>query len=82
MTARVGNYALSRYGGTASIGGMAEQKQNQSQKTDKTDLRNPGEDDPRRAPESGEPTETGRADQQGARGDRAGERDESGRQGK
>jgi len=65
---------------------MADPKQNQfQQKTEKTstDARNPGaDDDPRHAPESGEPTETDRADQQGARGDRAGNRDESGRQGR
>jgi hypothetical protein len=63
---------------------MADRKQNQTQpKQNKpaSDTRNPGDDDPRHAPESGEPTETGRADEQGARGDRAGDRDESGRLG-
>jgi hypothetical protein len=62
---------------------MADQKQNQQQQNKPgTDARDVGnDDDPRHAPESGEPTETGRAGQQGARGDKAGERDESGRQG-
>jgi hypothetical protein len=63
---------------------MADQKQNQNQKQTNADPggRNLGnDDDPRHAPESGEPTETGRAGQQGARGDKAGDRDESGRQG-
>jgi hypothetical protein len=63
---------------------MADQNQNQNQKQNKpaSETRNPGaDDDPRHAPESGEPTETGRAAQQGARGDKAGDRDESGRQG-
>ena len=77
----MGKHALRCRGATASIGGMAEQKQNRSQNADKPDRHNPGDDDPRHAPESGEPTETGRVDEQGARGDRAGDRDESGRQG-
>ena len=76
--------ALTRAADAVSIGGMADQKQNQSQKQNNPagNARNIGnDDDVRHAPESGEPTETGRVGQQGARGDKAGDRDESGRQG-
>jgi hypothetical protein len=59
---------------------MADQKQQQQQhRSSKTNV---SKDDPRHAPESGEKTETGRVDEQGARGDKAGDRDESGRQGR
>ena len=62
---------------------MAEQKQNQSQQKSKTDkARKPGADDPRHAPESGEPTEIDDVEERGARGDEAGDRDESGRLGR
>ena len=68
---------------------MADQKQTQQNQQQQQQQNKPGtdarasgsDDDPRHAPESGEPTETGRADPQGARGGKAGDRDESGRQG-
>lgn len=82
--ARGAFHALTRPADAASIGGMADQKQEQDQKQNKP----PGnagnldnDDNPRHAPESGEPTETGTSAQQGSRGKKSGERDESGRQG-
>ena len=63
---------------------MAEAKPNpQQQHKSSKNAGNPGaDDDPRHAPESGEPTETGPKSQRvaDARGERGGERDESGRQ--
>ena len=66
---------------------MADQaNQPAAQKDRNAKPANPGQlgndDDVRHAPESGEPTETGRAGAQGAKGANAGERDESGRQGR
>jgi hypothetical protein len=62
---------------------MADQKQKQSleKKNKAADARLPGGDDPRHAPESGEPCEIDDVEERGARGDHAGDRDESGRQG-
>jgi hypothetical protein len=61
---------------------MADQKRKQSQQKSKTgNPRKPGADDPRHAPESGEPTEIDDVEERGARGDHAGDRDESGRLG-
>ena len=63
---------------------MADNKQQQQQHKSSKDERNPGnDDDVRHAPESGEPTETGPKSQRtpDSRGERTGDRDESGRQG-
>jgi hypothetical protein len=64
---------------------MADQNQKQQQQQQQNkpgnETRNPGADDPRHAPESGEPTEGANTGQRGARGNHAGDRDESGRQG-
>jgi hypothetical protein len=62
---------------------MADQKRNQptQKKPNASDARMPGSDDPRHAPESGEPREIDDVEERGARGDHAGDRDESGRQG-
>ena len=63
---------------------MADPKQNPQQHRSSKLSAHPGgaDDDPRHAPESGEPTETGPKSQKAAdsRGERAGDRDESGRQ--
>ena len=64
---------------------MADQQQKPKQKpASSADPRNFDHDDnPGHAPESGEPTETGKQSMRGgAKGADAGERDESGRQGK
>ena len=62
---------------------MADQQQQPKQNASAADPRKFDHDDnPGHAPESGEPTETGKQSMRGAKGANAGGRDESGRQGK
>jgi hypothetical protein len=61
---------------------MADQKKNSKQDAPADPRKFDHDDNPGHAPESGEPTETGKQSMRGAKGANAGDRDESGRQGK